>query len=352
VDALLLRKEHQLQSVNESLSYLQARERELRVARDELARRARLEAKARANAEEWAEESNRKRQRAEARADKMRAEADEAKERLESMPSFYLRDTPVLRWLASQRTARELGIRAPTVLVGSGPWPMKDFRALLAAQGLQTCLLPKPAAGRVIVGREDWAEEALDEHLFDREGRELRIYSFEMMVSFLATGSDPFDADEDVLFSFAHGHPALELLQRKFSWPFTVANSQHSSEWDAEPADTSPLLLMGYHAGKTENLPSSRRLAILTEAYRGELQWSDEHSESYRAGWGRPGSRRRLHRIARHLTMLVRQRRHMRNQHYAVDDWLHDLDGLKRYWRSSMGFQWPSVAVPGRKRRV
>ncbi len=66
----------------------------------------------------------------------------------------------------------------------------------------------------VILGREGWAEVQIDRLIEKHSGQTLKIYSQEMFLAYLATGTDPFDGSIEVLDSFKAGHPALSLSPR------------------------------------------------------------------------------------------------------------------------------------------
>lgn len=114
-----------------------------------------------------------------------------------------------------------LGIDVVSTM-GSGPFPETEFDAFLRRLGVE----PYTVGGGteiLVLGEEQWSAETLNNLLSERAGKTLRVYSQEMFLTFVLSGADPLDEDEDLLRGFGEGHPALEHLSSAgFHWPITT----------------------------------------------------------------------------------------------------------------------------------
>src|SRR5215213_1780996 len=91
--------------------------------------------------------------------------------------------------------------------MGSGPFEEADLDDFLYERGLGI-YIPGADTELLVVGREGWSEDALEDLLEMRAGKTLKVYSQEMFLAFWASGRDPFD-DAEVARRFGEGHPAL-----------------------------------------------------------------------------------------------------------------------------------------------
>ena len=102
--------------------------------------------------------------------------------------------------------------------VGSSPFEETEFDNFLKEFGFEI-FAPSEKLNVLIIGRSDWEEKALHEVIESRRGRELRVYSQEMLLSYLGSGKDLLDYPE-VSTGFSEGHPALEhIVEWGFDWP-------------------------------------------------------------------------------------------------------------------------------------
>jgi hypothetical protein len=99
-----------------------------------------------------------------------------------------------------------------------------------------------------------------------------------------------------------------------------------TGEWP----ESGVLSQMGYHAGKTYGLPATARRRILRDVLDVELVPIASGAEAYVQQWGAPGSRQRLHKMARCLAGFARNAER-RNADFseAIADWKSDLDWLR-----------------------
>jgi hypothetical protein len=251
----------------------------------------------------------------------------------------------VRSWLIEDFDPAILGELRYAVTVGSGPFPADDFDALVRSAGYEVYPAGDSEIDIMIVGREAWTEQELEEQIAAREGETLRVYSQEMFLAAMATSRDPFDADREVLMMFGKGHPALEyLMKSEINWPDFEGDGE-PLEWTfEETAEESPLHKMGYVVGITNGLPEHQRREILTRAFNGALPWAG--SDEYMAGWGQPRTRRRLWRMAHHIGWLAKTRQGMPSMYHAVGDWESDRRWLRReFYTARMRFEWPEVEV-------
>lgn len=245
-----------------------------------------------------------------------------------------------LGWLLTHRQLRE--IESPISTHGAGPLSEEAFDDLLREVGLEpyavsenTCLL--------VLGREGWDQAELDQLLQDREGQELRVYSQEMLVCYLATGEDPLLADEERLAQLTAGHTGLEYLAGwGFPWPSTIVEfSGAGSPLDLDRPETGWLGHLGYSVRSGGPGERARR-AILVDALTASLP-RRSFSEAYVLEWGRPGSRDRLRKLANTLAALCRNaRRRSADMDDPIARWEADLAWLKvQYYDKRHRFPWP-----------
>jgi|GEM_PF-1251422 len=255
--------------------------------------------------------------------------------------------------------------------LGSSPFGAGDFSQFLKSRAVQANeyaffwqftvtlneLLSRsgkpttPVSNYIVLGREGWTAEQLDELIERYKGRQLYLYSQEMFVTFLMTGADPFAAPEDVLAAFRAGHPALEEVSQ--GWPGWVStfvpfsNRSSSSRRSGNLGDMeaeSPLRAMGYRVGK-EGLPAAERQTLLHAAFTGPIP--KVGGTAYMSEWGEPGTAKRLKKIATAIASFCRNAKHRTNPFTeAIEDWEHDLRWLKENcYRGRFTFSWPDVFV-------
>lgn len=234
---------------------------------------------------------------------------------------------------------------------GSGPWKADDLDELLQEKGfeLYNCGDYKETRkiGIIVVGSTDWDGDAIEKQINNLEDRSVKVFPQELFVAALACGVDPFDSitcedDPEIpefLESFGRDHPVIKYLRSlDFPWPsssFDNTGPKISSEW--EGVDESPLYRSGYTVAENEGLSQSERQTILENAFIGELQWV--YSDDYMGSWGTPLTRKRLRRIAYHITMLMKRHGHHTG---AIARWNSDLAWLKeKHYRPMMRFKWP-----------
>ena len=260
---------------------------------------------------------------------------------------LVVRDFDLVKYLCRDFSLTESALPIDVAIHGDGPWPNAEFVELLSDLGFNVWEAgPHDDVELLIVGRSNWDENILEQQIGAREGEPLKIFTQELLVAALTCGRDPFDeidtaTGQNILESFGKGHPAIEYLRGlEFPWPEfnPTEDGVSSGEWDS--VEETPLLKLGYHAGKTHSLAPSTRHNFLAEAFSGELPFAE--SDEYMAEWGAPGTRKRLRRMAWHLAFLIRNRRRNPSQVYAVKDWENDLKWLRdKYYKSIMRFSWP-----------
>lgn len=227
--------------------------------------------------------------------------------------------------------------------MGSGPFNEADFDDFISRFGI-IARTPSSILNSLVVGREDWDED-LKGVIEARRGKELRVYSQEMFLVYIATSSDPLDSPE-IADIFGDGHPALEYIREwGFDWPnarLVPAWSKSGSTVVGEWKEESFLKIMGYTAGTKGQNQAKRRDALRKTFIENLPDLSDAR---YRVEWGMPESGTRLHKIAERISINVTL--HSAQGHdLAVNHWLEDLDWLKgEYYDGKHTFKWPSPQV-------
>jgi predicted nucleic acid-binding Zn-ribbon protein len=239
------------------------------------------------------------------------------------------------------------------VLLGTGPKTHRQLRARLRDANCDFLAPGSSDAGVIIVGREDWFLDDIEDQIRARVGQELRIYSQELALLAIEHGRDPLEtATTRQLKALAKDHPALQLcIDEGFLWPILNTSrivSALGRDWD-EGVGESPLHKIGYHVGKTSESSPRQRRDILERSFRKEIPFTE--SKEYMRHWGQPGTRRRLRRMATHIRWLVggaygRETSLGHDMSVAIQDWQQDLDWMKAHlYEPWMHFRWPSTKV-------
>lgn len=225
-------------------------------------------------------------------------------------------------------------------IMGSGPFLEDDLLELLCEGGLTVYTIHEDT-DVLIVGRDEWNEEELDNLLEVRAGQTLKVYSQEMFLTFWASGRDPF-ADREVVEAFGEEHPALNYLTNcGFNWPSTLVHSG-GGELNIESPEVGVLKYMGYTVGR-KGEPRARRQAILHRIFHSILPVVNSHS--YIRQWGNPQSKARLKKMADCLATFCKKQK-VKGNIEAASDYESDLAWLREnFYRGRFRFNWPSTYV-------
>ncbi len=252
---------------------------------------------------------------------------------------FHLNNATIIEWLLSQENEDSFSMPRHVTVLGEGPVDSYEWISHLESVNCKSWLNGNEW---IIIGREGWSPERIDDLIAERGDDSIRIVSQEMFLAAMISGKDPFDADEDLLLSFAEGHPALDyIIESAFDWPFWDEElSDDGPQLDIASVEKSPLKLMDYTVGRN-GLNVKYRRQILADAYLGAIPWTE--SDLYMKAWGRAHTRKRMWRMAHHLAMLIRKASGKDNMDKAISDWESDLDWLyhKFYVPRRMNFKWP-----------
>lgn len=254
------------------------------------------------------------------------------------------RDRLVRDWLFQHARVASPGFRRVSTM-GSSPFRQVEFDDLLHRHGLQPQQLG-PDTKILIIGRREWTESGLDELLRARSGQKLRIYSQEMFLAYLLTGTDPLKSDRKVLERFGRGHPALEFLTAVgFDWPTTLVQEGGGSHLSGDWPSVGFLGYMGYAVGYTGPSELERHAALRRAYYARALPYV--FPQDYRAGWGRPRSSSRLQKIAQSIASFCKNaKRRQGDMSLAIAEWESDMNWLRaNYYDGRFRFEWPSTEV-------
>lgn len=255
-------------------------------------------------------------------------------------------ENPRIRnWFFGECTWPE-GFAEDVITMGSGPFDENDFDNFLKQWGIEVW----PAGtdfNVLVIGRYNWDEKELDKQLEVRCGRELRVYSQEMLLSYLATGNDPYNYNNDFLRTFGEGHSALEWLKESgFDWPKTsiVPGVDVLPGGPDGWPQVGLLKHLGYQVG-TNGTDRVKRRRILRNAFIGRLP--NVVDDSYMQGWGEPNTKKRLRKLAYSIASFTCLSKRKRNpSQKAIDDWEEDLAWLKKeFYHGRFTFSWPDTTV-------
>ncbi len=264
-----------------------------------------------------------------------------------------------LRILVSELVRKDPALGQGVVTIGEHPFGDKEFDEILGDAGLE----PRDhTAGLeiVVVGRDAWLEEQrrldaqLVEAIRNRAGQEIRIYSQELFLTYIYTGEDVFRWAKVGLRLLVRGHPVLEWLSANsieqighdWRWPMRALPNGGRIPLSVDMPDDGMLSAYGYRVGK-HGLPTSVRQVILERVFKADLHLV--HSREYTQQWGAPSSSDRLSKLAWTISSLADNAARNASANYsrAVDDWIYDLEWLRRsfYEQHSFRFQWPATRV-------
>lgn len=251
----------------------------------------------------------------------------------------------------------------PIIAIGSGPFEAEALTELMQSHSRLLGYIELWDEGDfiegfdiIVVGRENCDLEILDQQIRFRQGGVCKIYSQEMLIGYVLTGSDPFDASKDLLLAFAQGHPVLEYLLYEydtgyFDWPRMQVSPGEESDFDAELSKEGMLGAMGYHVGK-RGKPVEERRRLLQQLY--ELPISQlpriqniESLNKFLASSPRSSERLRLIAWNIQINWLKFIRNDSVKFHQSIKDYESDLKWLKEefYDRYSYRFDWPDTHV-------
>ncbi len=288
---------------------------------------------------------------ANAKARKLQRDLDSAEESIVSAVGRLFAHCPLVsQWLAEiEEPTDDLNWSKEVATIGSDPFQGDFIDKLLHREDHSVHICGDEDAGVLIVGRDGWTTDELQEQISAREGNTLRIYSQEMAILAILTGHDPFDAGEEVLMEMGKGHPALEhLIENPFKWPSIGENYGGNVYIDGDLwRKQSPLTAMGYHVGVSSNLSDSERRKLLGNIFKGRLVFPDDFSEYEKREWGQSGTSARLQKMALHVVGNISL--HSPRLGYnsvAVNEWKGDLAWLRKtFFTTSFRFRWPDTVV-------
>lgn len=263
-------------------------------------------------------------------------------------------DRKIVDWMLGEASPEQAEVdHGYLSLVGDGPWDEDQLGRLMEQRGFSLWELPDRDVLHVVLGRNNWDTDELEEQIASAGDVELRIYSQEMWFAKLVTGRDPFESgDQDLLMAFAKDHDALQyLISRDNPWPAIgqqdLLIGDGVSTEVTELGATSPLHNFGYQVGASSGLSESERRAILARFLEARsLPFDDQSSAEYRSHWGRPRSVQRLFRVALHISWLIGWQGKSPLRAQANEEWTADLHWLKKtfYKPSVHRFKWPTLA--------
>jgi hypothetical protein len=254
------------------------------------------------------------------------------------------RDRPLRNWLCQNLDPSAVGLKVVST-TGSGPFAEAEFDEFLRGLGIKPYNIA-PKTKVLIVGQRGWSESELRTLLEARSGGKLRVYSQEMFIAFLLTGTDPLTATDDVVERFGRGHPALAFLSAVgFDWPTTEVYGGGGSELLADWLKLGFLSYLGYKVGSYGGVEDERQAALRT-AYNARAL-PTFFPLDYRNQWGRPRSSLRLQKMAYSIAAFCRNaKRRPEAMQMAIAEWEADLDWLRTtYYDGRYRFEWPSTEV-------
>lgn len=273
--------------------------------------------------------------------------AEALQDRLDEAPlgELGIRSIDTARWLTQNFCGpRSVSLPTKVLVIGEGPFDLDEIYDLLTERKFSVDYEWTNASCEiVVVGRDNWNSEQIQEQIALRDGKPLRIYTQELFIIYLMLGTDPLEmASAEDLLKFADDHALMQyLLEQQFPWPdsqFFHDGPLHLGEgFDSEDA-SSPMFRLGYSVAQNKGLSSSQRRQLLDKTLGcEELPWCI--SDDYMSEWGTRASAARLRRMAWHIHLMTKRHR----QHsQAVEKWTLDLEWLRETkYKPIHRFRWP-----------
>jgi hypothetical protein len=271
--------------------------------------------------------------------------------------AFRIASWDVAHWMLSGIDVDFEDFADKVAFSGDGPFLQSDLEGSARELGLRVGRCgARNAAKILIVGRDDWDQQAIQAHLDAAGEDELFVFPQELWIASMLISYNPFRClDEETcrsaVESFGEGHPVIEWLRGlEFPWPeFQVSDDAPSTALEQQ-VKASPLVRLEYRVGTTNGQPTKERRRILSEAFStDDLPKADFRDgvrpamqREYMQSWGGSSSRKRLRRIAWHLAMLINMHSRQQNLETAVEEWQADLAWLrKNHYSPAMRFRWP-----------
>ncbi len=257
--------------------------------------------------------------------------------------AFAIKDMQLVHALSSH-VVEQFSTPFEVVRIGEGPYNEGEFDDYLRKVSVIAYERGYPW---IIVGREGWTKEQIDELIENSDSDEVRVFSQELFVAGILTTHDPFSLPVEILMKFAEGHPALEyLIDSGFEWPEINLEEDYG-----EPSfhmgcvggvEESPLTAIGYRVGVTRGLAEKDRRKLLAMAYTEKIPPVGD--DAYMKEWGHPNHSKRLWRIAHHIKREAEKRKSIDSMRHACRDWKSDSEWLKKqFYTKRMRFKWPDV---------
>jgi hypothetical protein len=266
-------------------------------------------------------------------------EIRELREELGSAFLLRISNTEVLTWLAGLHAHEVQEVLGTTpVTLGKEPWDELIFDEALESAGFVPQLLDEEASNFqvFVVGREGVDIDALAGAVQDRldRGDPVRLYSQEMWLLHLMSGSDPFALEQRVLIEvFAQSHDTLSaFVNEEWDWPRLGQTGVGPGGTTVIERGASPMHAFGYRAGKGTD--AATRRAILKDFLecRSLAPYFDDeqHDLAYRNSWARSGSSARLRRMVEHIRWLISFQGASPYKSEASQNWRSDLAWVRK----------------------
>lgn len=136
------------------------------------------------------------------------------------------------------------------------------------------------------------------------------------------------------------------LSDEAFAWPTTEISKTKTKGITFDNQSEGMLSYLEYRVGRSSNLSTASRRAILERVFRGKLP--PVFPEKYMNEWGNPSSACRLKKTAESIAAFARncKRRDDDRMDQAIREWEADLEWLHdEFYVGVFGFSWPSTRV-------
>jgi hypothetical protein len=240
--------------------------------------------------------------------------------------------------------------------VGRGPYSRKDFNEAVNrySGGRVFTLKALDTGSAVVVGdllsAVEW--DAFWELVERRPGEPLRVYSQEMYVGYLLTGTDVFEDDPDLLSVYAEGHRALTAIMARWTdWRTGICPDPSDDATGNMTVRKAGFLSLNGYTTRLSAAERQRVLGVCYESGQRALIWpASPPDDRTAAGSGRSGAR--LQYIHDLILGFIELRTRMANKQgkaipKCVTVWTTDHEWMrdKFYVKGTHNFDWKSARI-------
>ena len=126
----------------------------------------------------------------------------------------------VSAWIQARQSSSQFELPDSIAVCGHGPLRKLEVRRLIEQHGSSATEPGDPDAAFLLVGHDGWLVDEIEGQIRARSGKDLYIFSHEMLLISIGIGAHPFKpVNRKVLSAFEQSHEALQCCREEgFEW--------------------------------------------------------------------------------------------------------------------------------------